>query len=196
MMADFVTKMAKQAALRLSQFRPALFHLSAVASGSAIVPPVIMPGHQFGAGRIRRIGQEFERQTVDRVLGAGLERQFPSKQAIEQPALGEFDVRPGGKMRRLGAVGIVSLCRQATHKGGKNRHQPCGRSSNSRPGGSPRRCRPLDAKGKRGRASSQAPWRLTRRYHQLCRTARRCCLTLTTPAKGPTTLVAPQRASG
>jgi hypothetical protein len=106
MMADFVTKMTKQAAIRLGQFRPALFHRRAVGFGKRDRDhSVVMPGHHPGAGRIGRIGEEFERQAVDRVLRAGLERQFPAKQAIEEAVLGEFDVPRGGKMQRLGDVG-------------------------------------------------------------------------------------------
>ena len=95
MVPDLVPEMAEQAAIRLGQFRSALLDLGAVGlrerNGH---DPIVVSSHHFGAGRVGRIGQEFEHQTVVRVLGAGLERQPPAKQTVEQPVLGEFDVSP------------------------------------------------------------------------------------------------------
>ena len=103
MVSDLVPEMAEQAAIGLGQFRAALLDLGAVGFRERDRHhAVVVPGHHFGAGRLGRIGQEFERQTVGGILGAGLERQLPAKQAVEQPVLGEFDVPPGGRDARAG----------------------------------------------------------------------------------------------
>ena len=88
MVPDFVPEMAEQAAIRLGQFGPAPLDLGAVGfcerDGHHAV---IVPGHHFGTRGVGRIGQEFERQTVGRILDAGLKRQLPAKQAVEQAVL-------------------------------------------------------------------------------------------------------------
>ena len=106
MVPDLVPEMAEQAAIGFGQFRPAPLDLGAIGFRERNRHhAVVVPGHHFGTGRVGRIGQEFEHQTVVRVLGPGLKRQLPAKQAVEQPVLGELDVSPRGQMRWLGDVG-------------------------------------------------------------------------------------------
>ena len=106
MVPDLVPEMAEQAAIGLGQFRPALLDLGAVGLRKRDRHhAVVVPGHDFGTGRVGGIGQEFEHQTVARILGPGLQRQVPAKQAIEQPVLRELDVSPCREMRGLRNVG-------------------------------------------------------------------------------------------
>ncbi len=106
MVSDLVAEMAEQAAIGLGQFRPALLDLGAVGFRQRDRHhPIVVSGHHFGAGRMGRIGQKLERQPVGGVFGAGLERQLPAQEAIEQPMLGELDVAPGGKVRWLRDIG-------------------------------------------------------------------------------------------
>ena len=106
MVPDLVAEMAEQAAIRLGQFRAPPLDLGAVGLGERNRHhAVVVPGHHLGCGGVRRIGQKLERQTVTRILGAGLERQLPAKQTIEEPVLGEFDVPPSCEMRGLRDVG-------------------------------------------------------------------------------------------
>ena len=106
MVPDFVPEMAEQAAIGFSQFRPPSLDLGAVGfrerDGHRAV---VMARHHFGTGRVGRIGQEFEHQTVARILGAGPERQLPAKQTVEQRVLGQLDVSPCREMGELGNVG-------------------------------------------------------------------------------------------
>ena len=89
MMPDLVPEMAEQASIGLGQFRAPPLDLGAVGFCQRNRDhAIVVSGHHFGTRRVRRIGQEFERQAVDRILGASLERQLPAKQAVEQPVLG------------------------------------------------------------------------------------------------------------
>ncbi len=70
MVPDLVPEMAEQAAIGLGQFRAALLDLGAVGLRERDRHhAVVVPGHHFGTGRVGRIGQEFEHQTVARILG-------------------------------------------------------------------------------------------------------------------------------
>src|SRR5580700_2592061 len=74
MVPDLVPEMAEQAAIGLGQFRAPPLDLGAVGFRERDGHyAVVVPGHHFRTGRVGRIGQEFERQAVVRVLGAGPE---------------------------------------------------------------------------------------------------------------------------
>jgi hypothetical protein len=69
---DLVAEMSKQAAVRLGQFLPALLDLGAIGFGERDRHhAVVVSGHHPWTGRMGRVGQELERQTMARVLGAG-----------------------------------------------------------------------------------------------------------------------------
>src|ERR1700734_384118 len=71
MVPDLVPEMAEQAGRGLGQIRPPPLDLGAVGFGERNRHhAVVMARHHFGTGWVGRIGQEFERQTLARVLGA------------------------------------------------------------------------------------------------------------------------------
>ena len=103
--ANLMSEVPEQAAIGLGKFRAALFDLRAIGFRKRDRHhAVVMAGHDFRSRGVGRVGQEFERQPMLRVLGASLQRELPAKQAIEQPVLGEFDVPPGDEMRRFANI--------------------------------------------------------------------------------------------
>jgi hypothetical protein len=100
-MANLVPEVAKQAAIGFGQFGAALFKLRTVGLRERDRHhAVVVPGHDLRPEMLGWICEELERQSMARVLGAGLQRQLPAQEAIEEPVLGELDVPPGLKMRR------------------------------------------------------------------------------------------------
>ncbi len=104
-MADLVTEVAEHGPIGLVEFGPAPFEFGGVGFGERNRhQAVLVAGHDLLPVRVRRIGQKVEGEPVDRVFGAGLERQPPAQQAVEQPMLREFDLPPGRDMRGVREV--------------------------------------------------------------------------------------------
>src|SRR5580658_8875361 len=74
MMADLVAEMAKHAAIRLVQLRPATLALGAIGLRQRDRhDALVVTGHDLDARTLRRVGQKLESQTVAAVLGPRLQ---------------------------------------------------------------------------------------------------------------------------